>query len=432
MVWGFAGLGKVAACCPAWFPDKFGATALAKSPGLHASFWLLAGAEVLGFVLAVAALLRGDALGRRVPVMLTWLLVWSLLVFRRARFWAVAHVGLQRHGPAVHLSCGHVGGAAVRGRSGLRETARGSDGGRDPPGNPQAPGSAPGSSSGTVILAFLFSKFRLPSHREPAPNSPAVPAAHWWWSRRCSAWRPALPGLQDLHPALQRTTGIVDGHRHGHDLTLEVVRPAKPNGLGVAFMVSGGWKSGTNAFHPWMAAPLLRRGYTVFPVCHVPQPEATVMETFEDVSHALRFIRFHARDYGVDPARLGASGGSAGGHLSLMLATRGRPGPADAPDPVDRASSAVQAVAIFYPVTDLLNLGDSSCEPPRRRSAEELPGGLRSGAEESRRVAGDRPRACRRSITSGSNLPPTLIDHGDADTLVPLRTSRSASRRRPR
>ena len=75
-----------------------------------------------------------------------------------------------------------------------------------------------------------------------------------------------------LHPSFQQTAGIVYGKRHGHALTFDVVRPAKPNGLGVAFMVSGGWKSGTNAFHPWMAAPLLRRGYTVFPVCHVSQP----------------------------------------------------------------------------------------------------------------------------------------------------------------
>ena len=167
-----------------------------------------------------------------------------------------------------------------------------------------------------------------------------------------------------LHPTVERSDGVVYGHRNDQPLTLDVIRPAQPNGLGVAFMVSGGWKSGAPGETPvWMLAPLLRRGYTVFAVCHVSQPEATVMEIIEDVHRGVRFVRHHADEYGIDPERIGVSGGSAGGHLSLMLATRGGPGPADAEDPVDRESSAVQAVAIFYPVTDLLNLGKSTENP---------------------------------------------------------------------
>ena len=163
-----------------------------------------------------------------------------------------------------------------------------------------------------------------------------------------------------FHPRLQVISAVVYGHRQGRDLTLDVLRPAKPNGIGILLMVSGGWKSQAGSFRPWIAAPLLRRGYTIFAVYHVPQPEATVMEITDDVNRAVRFVRHNAREYGVDPQRLGVTGGSAGGHLSLMVATRGGPGPADAIDPVDRESSAVQAVAIFYPVTDLLNLGNST------------------------------------------------------------------------
>jgi dienelactone hydrolase len=167
-------------------------------------------------------------------------------------------------------------------------------------------------------------------------------------------------GWAYAHPGMVRTSGVVYGRRLERDLTYDVVKPTSPNGLGVVLVVSGGWKSGTNSFQPWMASPLIRRGYTIFPVFHVSQPQATVAEIFDDVSRAVRHIRAHAREYGIDPARLGVVGGSAGGHLSLMLATRGGPGPANAVDPVDRESSAVQAVAIFYPVTDLLNLGDST------------------------------------------------------------------------
>jgi len=240
---------------------------------------------------------------------------------------------------------------------------------------------------GVVVLVLLFG---------------AVAAALWWY----------------FHPSFDRTHGIVYGQRHGQALTFDVVRPTRPNGLGVALMVSGGWKSGTNAFQPFMAAPLLRRGYTIFAVAHLSQPEATVMEIYEDVSRAIRFIRHHADEYGIDPNRLGVTGGSAGGHLSLMLATRGGPGPADAPDPVDRASSAVQAVAIFYPVTDLLNLGKSTEN-------------LGDGGPPKSFVKAFGPQSTNLAVWKvigrelspiyhvTSNLPPVLILQGGADTLTP-------------
>jgi acetyl esterase/lipase len=232
-----------------------------------------------------------------------------------------------------------------------------------------------------------------------------------------------------FHPGLRRTDGIVYGQRHGRDLTLDVLRPTQPNGLGVALMVSGGWRSGkAGDFPAWMAAPLLRRGYTVFPVCHVSQPDSTVMEIIEDMHRGIRFIRHHAADYGIDPDRLGVTGGSAGGHLSLMLATRGGPGPANAPDPVDRASSAVQAVAIFYPVTDLLNLGTSTENlgdggPPKSFIKAFGP---QSTNLPTWKVLG---RDCSPIYHLTTNLPPTLIYHGDADTLTPLEQSLSFQRK---
>ncbi|MBI1841335.1 MAG: alpha/beta hydrolase [Verrucomicrobia bacterium] len=222
-----------------------------------------------------------------------------------------------------------------------------------------------------------------------------------------------------FHPQITRQDGVLYGKRAGKDLTFDIVRPAHPNGKGVLLMVSGGWKSGPGKFDPWLVAPVLRRGYTVFAVRHVSQPQSTIMGIVEDMHRAVRFIRHHAREYRIDPDRLGVTGGSSGGHLSLMLATRGAAGSPDAADPVDRESSAVQAVAIFYPVTDLLNLGSST----------ENPG---DGGPPKSFVRGFGPQATNPAVWKiigrdlspiyhvQSNLPPIFIVHGGADTLTPL------------
>ncbi len=225
------------------------------------------------------------------------------------------------------------------------------------------------------------------------------------------------------HPTIQRTDAIPYGKRGNRDLALDVFRPAKPNGYGVLMLVSGGWKSQKPGDFPvWMAAPLLRHGYTVFPIYHVSQPDSSVMEIIEDMHRAVRYVRYHAQEYGIRPDRLGVSGGSAGGHLSLMLATRGGPGRPDAADPADRESSAVQAVAIFFPVTDLVNLGKSTENlhdggPPKSFRKAFGPQGTNVAVWQ---VIG-RESSPLNYVTS--NLPPILIHHGDADTLTPLEQS---------
>ncbi len=155
---------------------------------------------------------------------------------------------------------------------------------------------------------------------------------------------------------------------------------------------------------------------------HGSQPKFTLAEIIPDVHRAVRYIRFHAGRWNINPDRLGVTGSSAGGHLSLTLATQGGLGSADAKDPVDRVSSAVQAVACFYPPTDFLNYGG----PGRRAVAEgELKAyqpafGPEATTPEGRQRLGELYSPAR-YITS--TLPPVLVVHGDADKLVPLQQS---------
>ena len=225
-----------------------------------------------------------------------------------------------------------------------------------------------------------------------------------------------------FHPAFTVTPCIVYTKRNGRDLTLDVVKPANPSGSGILVMVSGKWKSDPNKFQPWMAASFLRQGHTLIAVSHLSQPEATIMEIIEDVNRAARFVRHHAKEFGIIPNRLGVFGGSSGGHLSLMLATRGGPGDPSAADPVDRESSAVQAATVFYPVTDLLNLGPSTENlhdggPPKsfRNSF-----GPKAADLNEWKIIG---RDVSPIFHVTKNLPPIFIAHGDADTLVPLEQS---------
>ncbi len=221
------------------------------------------------------------------------------------------------------------------------------------------------------------------------------------------------------HPTMEVTRGVVYTQRNGQNLTFDVLKPEHPNGIAVLAMVSGGWKSAPGKYANWMAAPFLREGHTVFTVSHLSQPLASVPEIVEDVNRAARYVRSHAKEYGIDPQRIGVVGGSSGGHLSLMLATRGGPGKADAPDPIDRADSSVQAVAVFFPVTDLINLGTSTENlhdggPPKSfRNAF----GPNATDLEVWKVRG---REVSPIYHVTPSLPPIYIAHGDKDTLVPL------------
>jgi acetyl esterase/lipase len=217
----------------------------------------------------------------------------------------------------------------------------------------------------------------------------------------------------------KRTEDVIYGRKFGTALTLDVFQPRPANGVGIILMVSGGWFSSHESINADYFRPLLNRGYTVFAVVHGSQPKFVITEIVPDINRAVRFIRHNAAQYGVDPNRLGITGGSAGGHLSLTMGTQGGPGDANAKDPVDRESSAVQCVACFFPPTDFLNYsrpGEDAVGVGILKSFKVAFSPRADTAEERQKLG----REISPIYFVHSNMPPMLIIHGDADTLVPI------------
>ena len=224
-----------------------------------------------------------------------------------------------------------------------------------------------------------------------------------------------------------RTEDVIYGRKSGMALTLDVFQPVKSNGSGLLFLVNGGWLSSKATplmvtIRPEDYRVFLDRGYTVFAVVTSSQPKFTVSEEIEDVLRAVRFVRRNADRYGVRPDRLGVLGASSGGHLTLSVATRGGPGQSDAPDPVDRESSAVQAAACFFPPTDFLNYGTPGANGVGvgpLHALQHVFGPLALTSEGREQLGRELSPV---TYVSGK-LPPTLIIHGDQDLVVPLQQS---------
>lgn len=234
----------------------------------------------------------------------------------------------------------------------------------------------------------------------------------------------ALTASAQSESQVKRTEDVLYGRKFGTALTLDVFEPAKKNSCAVLYMVSGGMSSSHETILPskGLFAPFLEHGYTVFAVVHGSQPKFQITEIIQDIHRAARFVRHNAAKWGVDPNKLGITGGSSGAWLSLMIGTQGAPGKADAKDPVDRESSAVQAVACLFPPTDLLNYGKPGEDAVGvgRLAPFKAGFGPRSDTPEGRQELG---KEISPIYFVTPKMPPTLIIHGDADQLVPIQQS---------
>jgi formylglycine-generating enzyme required for sulfatase activity/acetyl esterase/lipase len=182
----------------------------------------------------------------------------------------------------------------------------------------------------------------------------------------CFGIATAAADNKDYFKEVEVYTDVVYGHKFALAMTMDVLQPKKANGAGIVWIVSGAWHSGLfppqaafSSTYPYAGffdcRALLDKGFAVFFVRHGDGSRFLLPEIVDDVRRSIRFIRTNAKKFGVDPERLGALGGSAGGHLALMLATtsdEGVPNPKDW-DGVLRISDRIATAVAYFPPTDI-------------------------------------------------------------------------------
>lgn len=226
----------------------------------------------------------------------------------------------------------------------------------------------------------------------------------------------------------------VDASGATQSLLLDLMVPtaaAAPVPL-VIWVHGGGWSSGSRLPIPANVSALCDRGFAVASIDYRFTNVARWPAQIQDCKGAVRWLRAHAAQYGIDPGRFGVWGPSAGGHLASMLGTSG----GVATGTVGNAqvdlegtvggnagvSSRVQAVVDWYGAIDFLQM--------RFFPTPSAPNHDASNSAESKLIGGPVQDNPEMSATASPltyitpDDPPFLVMHGTNDTLYPFHQSR--------
>jgi acetyl esterase/lipase len=211
------------------------------------------------------------------------------------------------------------------------------------------------------------------------------------------------PQPVEIDGALSRVYKSVNGS----ELRLHIFNPQNRGTAtaipAILFFFGGGWRAGTvNQFMP-QSKHLAQRGMIAIVADYrvSGRHKTSAFEAIADAKSAIRWVRVHATELGIDPNRIAAGGGSAGGHLALSAAVFDQ---FDEMNEDRRVSSKPNALVLFNPAVD------TSPEAGTRAPAA----GATSAA-----AFGDRGREGSPLHHVAPGLPPTIILHGKADTTVP-------------
>lgn len=222
---------------------------------------------------------------------------------------------------------------------------------------------------------------------------------------RTAAWCPSGSAARE----------VAYGQPSGQPLLLDVYGCDKPGPHPAVILIhGGGWYAGDKRDCAPVARQLSALGFVCFAVNYRLTPAAHFPAQVQDCARAVRWVRAHAKDYGVDPNRIGAWGESAGGSMALML---GAMKPQDFQDPADpnrHLSAQVRCVVDLF--------GPAEFRRPAQwpvvamRAAYGYFGGWPDAHAAIRAEASPAAHVWKTSR-------PVLLVHGDRDKLVPLQQS---------
>lgn len=197
----------------------------------------------------------------------------------------------------------------------------------------------------------------------------------------------------------------------GQKLEIDIVRPASTPGPAptVLLIHGGGFRAGNRQSYLPLAQKLAARGYVAATASYRLAPRHQFPAAVEDVKAAVRFLRANAPKFGIDPERIAAWGGSAGGHLVLMLGLTGDVAEFEGTGPNREFSSKVQAVVNYYGPTDFTQSYSKSVD-----AAQVLPLWLGGHLDQNRKI--HQKSSPINWVTP--NAAPILSVHGTKDTYV--------------
>jgi acetyl esterase/lipase len=231
--------------------------------------------------------------------------------------------------------------------------------------------------------------------------------------------------LTGLSHAQQRIPEGVKAHRdlayvtNGHARQkLDLYIPEKPKGPLLVYIHGGGWLGGDKGQVEGL--PLLHHGYCVASLNYRFSNQAIFPAQIEDCKAAIRWLRAHAAEYGYDPKRIGAWGGSAGGHLTALLATTGTTRDFDVGENLEKSSAIRCGIDVFGP-TDFPGYVPPNDSPMIQRTGKDsvLVQLLGGPVDEKLELA----RKASPVTWASKDSAPLYILHGTVDPLVPLEQS---------
>ena len=177
----------------------------------------------------------------------------------------------------------------------------------------------------------------------------------------------------------------------------------------IVFFFGGGWSSGSPKQFEAQSRYFASRGMVAVAADYRVRSrnQSKVIDSVSDARSAVRWVRANAKRLGIDPNRIAAGGGSAGGHLAASTAFISE---FDDPNEDKKVSAVPNALVLFNPALVLAELPGYSFKGSRA-----MPDRAFMGAEPSRVSPAHHVKA---------GGPPTIIFHGEADTTVPYETAK--------